>query len=76
MSRGAWEARGQKGFEIMGCDLNFLRKAFFKVSAVSVTKQNNKWNEVVEVSIVQLLEHFVSLRFGHRQSMFLFLSLL
>lgn len=26
---------GQKGLEIMGCDLNFFKESFFKVSAIS-----------------------------------------
>lgn len=27
--------RGQKGFEIVGCDLEFLKESCFKVSAIS-----------------------------------------
>lgn len=46
--------RGQKGFEIVGCDLEFLKESCFKVSAISwhVDKQNNKLNNILEASIL------------------------
>lgn len=38
--------RGQKGFEIMGCDLNFLRKAFLKCLLSLDLLKNETINEM------------------------------